>query len=207
MPRPRSDIRERLIRAARKQFLLRGVDGASLRAIAAEAGTNIGMVYYYFPAKDDLFSAIVDEVYDALLHGLEADFRAAPDVPAQLRALFARVAGLQPNELEVARLVVREALTSSERLKRITSRFLGGHIPMLLQVVGNGISDGTLAPRHPLVLMMAILATAGPAQVLGRRVAAQMAIPGVPSPEQLQSALFEVLWNGIAGPSGKSGQR
>jgi AcrR family transcriptional regulator len=35
-----------------------GVDGASLREIAREAGTNIGMVVYYFATKDDLFLAV-----------------------------------------------------------------------------------------------------------------------------------------------------
>ena len=59
MARPKSDIEPRIIHAARRRFLEDGVDGASLRKIAREAGTNIGMIYYYFPTKDDLFLAYV----------------------------------------------------------------------------------------------------------------------------------------------------
>jgi AcrR family transcriptional regulator len=44
MARPRSDIRPRLLASARARFLREGVDGASLRSIAKDAATNIGMV-------------------------------------------------------------------------------------------------------------------------------------------------------------------
>ena len=45
MARPRSDIEPRIVHAARRRFLKEGVDGASLRTIAKDAGTSIGMVY------------------------------------------------------------------------------------------------------------------------------------------------------------------
>ena len=54
MARPRGDIAPRILHAARRRFLTEGIDGASLRGIAADAGTNIGMVYYYFPTKDEM---------------------------------------------------------------------------------------------------------------------------------------------------------
>jgi AcrR family transcriptional regulator len=63
MPRPKSDIDARIVAAARARFLVEGVDGASLRSIAQDAGTNVGMIYYYFPTKDDLFLGVVEDVY------------------------------------------------------------------------------------------------------------------------------------------------
>src|SRR5262249_27779376 len=67
MPRPRTDIRVRILHAARARFAAKGVDGSSLRSIAADARTSIGMIYYYFPSKDALFLAVVEEVYGNLL--------------------------------------------------------------------------------------------------------------------------------------------
>ena len=72
MARPRSDIAPRIVAAARQRFLKQGVDGASLREIAREAGTNIGMVYYYFPTKDDLLLAVVEEIYGGMVSGIRA---------------------------------------------------------------------------------------------------------------------------------------
>ena len=131
MPRPRSDIELRIVDAARVRFLEQGVEGASLRKIANDAGTNIGMVYYYFPTKDDLFFAVVEELYQQVLRDVEAAI--APDVPVPERVerLYLRVARLSDDELLVARLVVREALTSSKRFERLRARFQSGHIPLI----------------------------------------------------------------------------
>ena len=71
MARPRSDIAQRLVKAARKHFLAQGVDGASLRTIAAEAGTSVGMVSYYFPTKDALAQAVLAGHADELSAMLE----------------------------------------------------------------------------------------------------------------------------------------
>jgi TetR/AcrR family transcriptional regulator len=95
MPRPRSDIAPRILKAARARFLSDGVDGASLRSIASEAGTSIGMVYYYFATKDELFFGVVEELYEKLLRDVELAI--APDVPVRERVerLYTRVARLR----------------------------------------------------------------------------------------------------------------
>src|SRR6185503_6984924 len=103
MARPRSDIGPRVILAARDRFLKDGVDGASLRAIAQDAKTSIGMIYYYFPTKDDLFLAVVEQVYEKVL----ADMAKAlePDVPVRDRLirLSTRVGQASDEEVLVAR--------------------------------------------------------------------------------------------------------
>ena len=49
MARPATDLRLRVLAAARAAFEADGFDATSLRAIARGAGTTIGMIYYYFP--------------------------------------------------------------------------------------------------------------------------------------------------------------
>src|SRR4051812_29128316 len=116
MPRPRSDIEPRIVAAARERFLKEGVDGASLRAIASEAGTSIGMVYYYYPTKDDLFLAVIEQVYERVLADLERALAPQLPVPERLERLFQRLAQASDDEVKVVRLVLREALASSDRL-------------------------------------------------------------------------------------------
>src|SRR5262245_34414577 len=99
MARPRSDISTRIVHAARARFLQSGVDGASLRHIARDARTNIGMIYYYFPSKDDLFLAVVEEVYVGLLKDLALAL--APDAPVEERIgrLYLRIGRASEREL------------------------------------------------------------------------------------------------------------
>jgi AcrR family transcriptional regulator len=201
MARPASDIRTRLVRAARARFSSHGVDGASLREIAAAAGTSIGMVYYHFKTKDDLFLAVVEEVYGQVLADLEAALAPGPSVRERLRRIFRRIAVLSDEELTVIRLVLREALVSSARLDRLLARFLRGHLPLVMSLLREGVRDGTLdGNRHVLVLMMATFALAGPPQFVRRAVRGRMPTGDLPSGEVLADQLLEVLLGGIEAP-------
>ena len=91
MGRPRTDIQPRIVRAARARFLAEGVDGASLRTIAADAGTSVGMIFYYFPTKDDLFLAVVEEVYARLLDDLRRALSGDAPVRERLKRAFLRL--------------------------------------------------------------------------------------------------------------------
>jgi AcrR family transcriptional regulator len=49
--------RQRIIDAARERFMRDGYDRATVRAIAADAGVDVAMVYYFFGNKEGLFTA------------------------------------------------------------------------------------------------------------------------------------------------------
>ncbi len=51
--------REAILQAARKIFARDGLDGATLRAIAAEAGIAVGTVYLHYPAKEALYAELL----------------------------------------------------------------------------------------------------------------------------------------------------
>ena len=56
---PEQETRTRLLVSARKEFLARGFERASLRRICAGAGVTTGAVYFFFRNKEDLFAQIV----------------------------------------------------------------------------------------------------------------------------------------------------
>ncbi len=51
--------REAILQAARKIFARDGLEGATLRAIAAEAGIAVGTVYLHYPAKESLYAELL----------------------------------------------------------------------------------------------------------------------------------------------------
>lgn len=55
--------RERILRAATAEFARHGLGGARVERIAARAGANKRMLYYYFGNKDDLFLAVLEAAY------------------------------------------------------------------------------------------------------------------------------------------------
>ncbi|MBR4183969.1 MAG: TetR/AcrR family transcriptional regulator [Lachnospiraceae bacterium] len=52
--------RELLIEAAKKEFLEKGYNKASLRNICSQAGVTTGALYFFFKNKEELFAEIVD---------------------------------------------------------------------------------------------------------------------------------------------------
>ena len=209
MPRPRSDIKPRILEAAKARFVSDGVDAASLRSIASDADTSIGMIYYYFPTKDDLFFAIVEEVYDAFLRDLESAISPDAEVEQRIERLCQRVASVSETELTVMQLVAREALTSSSRLDRLVARFMRGHVPLIARLVGDGFAAGAFERSlHPVVVMLSLVGISVVPQVI-RRVVGQRLPPALiqsaPAGADLAHALVKVLFHGVArvGPCDK----
>jgi AcrR family transcriptional regulator len=70
MPQIRKqEIDERLARAALEVFAREGYEGATIAAIASQAGVSTGNVYRYHASKEALFRAVVP---DALVHRFRA---------------------------------------------------------------------------------------------------------------------------------------
>jgi len=58
---------EKILAAAKKIFLLKGMSGARMQDIADEAGINKAMLHYYFRNKEQLFEMIFKEALNKLL--------------------------------------------------------------------------------------------------------------------------------------------
>lgn len=99
-----------IVDAAIREFLDQGFAATSMDAIAARAGVSKRTVYNHYPAKLDLFRAVVAGLYE----GLEAPERTGlmPDQPpTQALPAFARtvLAHLRrPDNLALLRLIIAE---------------------------------------------------------------------------------------------------
>lgn len=62
--------RDAILGAARGEFAANGLAGARVARIAARAGVNKQLLYYYFGSKDDLYRAALEAVY-VEIRGLE----------------------------------------------------------------------------------------------------------------------------------------
>lgn len=201
MARPRTDIRPRLLAAARARFLADGVDGASLRAIAKGAGSNLGMLYYYFPSKDDLFLAVVEEVYSGLLADLTAALAPGPFAD-RLARLYSRFAAMSDHEHEVVKLVMREVIGGSPRLGRLVERFQRGHLPLVVGALIDGMREGRVRSDlpPPLVLMLTFAIGALP-QIVRRSAGDLPPFRDLPPPDALARLLLDAFLRAVS-PAG-----
>lgn len=70
-PPTTSGTREKILDAALELFTSKGYDKASLREVAEMVGVTKAALYYHFPSKENLLSALVEGVHSAGRHGLD----------------------------------------------------------------------------------------------------------------------------------------
>ncbi|HEU5041272.1 MAG TPA: TetR/AcrR family transcriptional regulator [Gemmatimonadales bacterium] len=81
--------REQILKAAHEVVLRRGIDGLTVRAVAARARLSHGLVLFHFKRKDQLGLALLDRVLaTTLTPGIPAAIEAIPDPRERLLALF-----------------------------------------------------------------------------------------------------------------------
>ncbi|WNG39228.1 TetR/AcrR family transcriptional regulator [Archangium violaceum] len=78
--RLKEERRRALLKAAREVFARRGLAATKMTDLAAAAGISYGLVYHYFPDKESVFAALVEE---AVRGGIEllASARRRPGTP------------------------------------------------------------------------------------------------------------------------------
>ncbi|KEQ24582.1 TetR family transcriptional regulator [Paenibacillus tyrfis] len=75
MTQTETDMKMRILYAAKKLFAQQGFEGTSVRQICEEAGANVALVSYYFGGKEKVFHAIFEHFFPGRqLPGHEANF-------------------------------------------------------------------------------------------------------------------------------------
>jgi AcrR family transcriptional regulator len=70
MQTKKDEIRDAILAQAQREFMAKGFQKASLRAIATKANITHSNIYHYFKSKDELFVAIMQPVLDAIDAGM-----------------------------------------------------------------------------------------------------------------------------------------
>lgn len=76
--------RQRILDAARYLILRQGLRATTMEGVAREAGVAKPTLYAYFPDKDAVFAAIVDELIADVVQGFDAALRGHGDVVARV---------------------------------------------------------------------------------------------------------------------------
>jgi AcrR family transcriptional regulator len=88
----RAQTRQALLDAAAELFAARGVDGASIDAIAEAAGRTSGAIYDHFGGKDGILYALLEGWVDDVAAVITAELAASTTLDEQMAALWRNVA-------------------------------------------------------------------------------------------------------------------
>jgi AcrR family transcriptional regulator len=194
-----AETRRRLLDAAERVFLRRGLQGSSVEEIAAEAGFTRGAFYSNFESKDELFVELLqDRVYRQYAIMAE-QAQEQPGTPRErLRWGIERVRDVQ--RAEDGNLLFRlwlECLTQAARdedFRKLAATFWSGNRAVLAEQVRETFKEiGGKPPLPPKQIATAMIA-------LDVGLAVQHLVDSEEAPLDLYVPLFDLLFGGLVEP-------
>jgi AcrR family transcriptional regulator len=144
--------RDKILGAARKAFERQGLDGLSLRDIAAKVGITPMAIYRHFASKEALVDALVLDALD------EWSARVAALPPAQGTAKIEQMGeAFLDFALHAPRRFEAAFLLPSRKARRYPDDFAAGRSPagnVQLKALEEGIRQGTLAGAPPVEILL-----------------------------------------------------
>jgi AcrR family transcriptional regulator len=134
--------RAAILEAARRVFAEKGLDGASLRQIAAEAGYTPGAIYYHYTDKEHVYGDVLAHSLAALGRAVKQAAAAAPDAEARLRAAaraFFAYYRDHPEEFDLSFYLERGIRPRG--LTPELNRQLNGRLIAILQVIADAVAE------------------------------------------------------------------
>jgi TetR/AcrR family transcriptional regulator len=153
------EINERtILKAAESVFAERGFSGATIAMIAARAGAPKANVHYYFPTKETLYRAVVEQVLTAWLDAA-GSFDASDDPVEALTAYIGAKMDLAREMPLSSQIYASEMMHGAPVVQDYLETTLADWVRSRSAVVRRWISEGKLRPVEPKVLFYMIWAT------------------------------------------------
>ena len=107
---------DRIVDAAKKVFINKGMDGARMQEIANEAGINKALLHYYFRTKSKLFEKIFSIVFGEVLTVLEQAASNESDFEQFLDDFIRQYIKLLKSKPFIPQFVIHELNRKPERI-------------------------------------------------------------------------------------------
>ena len=168
--------RRQIIEALWRITVRGGLDSASFREIAGEAGVSVNLIQYYFGTKDDLLVASLEHLGERSVERIQARIAALGDAPTERAVVGAIFDEFFPDD-EISRttmllFIVFEAAALSHtglaraEARRMTAGLFGNIARLLQQAQDHGRAPASIDPDREAIVLVSTL-TAVSQGVLG----------------------------------------
>jgi TetR/AcrR family fatty acid metabolism transcriptional regulator len=142
--------RQRILAAARRRFETYGYRRTSIAEIARAAGIAVGTIYRYFPGKEAVFLAVVEELNDTWLK----ESRRALDGPGtavdRMRRLGAASIQFAAENALITAIAMRDSdIVFAPLLERLYDEMARQNVAMMADVIRDGIREGSFRDIDP----------------------------------------------------------
>lgn len=168
------DRRKHILDAAQRLFFARGWDDVTIADVLDEAGISKGGFYHHFAAKEDLLDGLVARLTEQALAAAEASRAATSgDSLTRLNVFLAETSRWKAEQAAQLKFFVEVMVRpgNDTLFGRITAGSNAAVMPVLLDMIAQGVKEGLFDVPDPTLAAETILAMAQ-----GRRVILQDAL-------------------------------
>lgn len=143
--------REDILQAAVTEFRANGFEATSMDKIAARANVSKRTVYNHFPSKEELFAAILLQLWESSAPLLDLPYQAGRPLREQLLDLLSAKMSMlnDTNFLDLAKVAIAATIHSPERAQEMVAK-LGEREEGVCTWIRGAQADGKLAAVDPV---------------------------------------------------------
>jgi AcrR family transcriptional regulator len=156
LPAHRPSRRNEIVAAAVRQFARQGFTDASMAGVAEEAGVAVTAVYYHFSGKEELYSAAVTRVVEAI-SGVVAAARGdtPPEGPRALDVVIDAVWSWIDDHPDEAALLYTQLPGATPQVTKLRQQFEEQHVQQAFVYFAGGRRGRPTAARRSVETLMA----------------------------------------------------
>lgn len=147
----------KILEAAKKVFILHGLEGTSMQQIASEAGINKSLLHYYFRTKEKLFDAVFTYAFHYIVPQMEGILNSDSGINDKIERIVAEYMDLLSENKFIPAFILHEINRNPDRLYSIMQK-TGIKPEIFVNQFVKEIQLGNIRPIDPRQLIINILA-------------------------------------------------
>ncbi len=193
--------RQRILDAARRCFGARGFSGATVEAIASDAGVSNGLLYQFFRNKEHLFEVVVDElIRDWIRAMIPRDDPSVRAATQALEAMFRRSVDFCRTNPLLPALLTRDQLLELSRFSDVGSSRVEAHRRHVAEILRRGIAERELRPDLDVASVADVICQLQ----VDYSTRAYRRDPRYPAPPALVDAAVRFMLDAVRAPAGSA---
>lgn len=149
--------RAALLAAGRSLFARKGFDGTSVRALTAEAGTNLGAVTYHFGSKYGLYTSVLEEGARPLARRVARAARGEGSARERTLRVVEEYFEHLADHPELPHLLLQEVAAGKEP-PAVVLEIIQSVKETVAGLQTEGVRDGSIRPGHPVLTALSVVA-------------------------------------------------
>lgn len=149
---------QKILEAAKKVFIQKGLDGARLEEIALEAGINKALLHYYFRSKEKLFETIFDQMVSKIAPDFSVIVESKSPIEEKIELFVHRYIDFVSENPQLPLFMIIEVNRNPQRMKDVlgqTQNF--NKIQQFAYQMLTEMQVGRIKSFNPLHLMLNIM--------------------------------------------------